>query len=380
MKISRPPKGFAIVNAAPGTMDLYIYSFIGSSWFGDGVTAKQVKNALRDAGDDVEQINVYINSPGGDVFEGVTIYNLLARHKANVTVYIDGLAASAASVVAMAGDEIRIAENAMVMVHNPAGIVVGYAADMRQYADTLDKVADTIVATYAARTGQTPKKIAELMDAETWMDADEAIELGFATEQVAAKKVAACVDIGIFKNAPATLLARPDTAAEPAATPQGEMAMPENAATPVTPPPATAPSEPVLATLPDLKAKFPQADSDFIVQCLTDKVTLDAARDRWFGGIQAKLDATVEQRDELAAQVDALAKQVFDLKAAAQGTGTTPVGAPPKDRATPHAQTPEGWKAEYEASAELRAEFSTAETYVAYMKAESDKRVHIKES
>src|SRR5690606_16890660 len=133
----------------------------------------------------------YINSPGGDVFAGQAILSMLKRHSARKVVYVDGLAASAASIVAMAGDTIRMPRNAMMMIHNAWTITAGNANDLREVADALDRVSETMIAAYAEKTGLDRDEIKALLDAETWMTAEEAVEKGFANEIEEAKQVAA---------------------------------------------------------------------------------------------------------------------------------------------------------------------------------------------
>ncbi len=182
-------------------VDVTIFDVIGDGFFG-GVSPKEVDAALRKI-PEAEQINVFINSPGGDVFAGMAIYNLLKMHKANVTVHVIGWAASAASVIAMAGDQIVMDDNAMMVIHDPWSCMCGTAAEFREAAESLDRIEGTIVATYAARTGQTAKTVAAMMEAETWMTAQEALDLGFATEIIAAKKAAAMIGgLTHFKNEP----------------------------------------------------------------------------------------------------------------------------------------------------------------------------------
>lgn len=194
--------GFRL-EAKGDAVELDIYDVIGSGWFG-GVSAKSVVDALKPH-KNAKAITVNLNSPGGDAFDGISIYNVLSRHKAPVTVNIDGLAASAASVIAMAGDEIHMAENAMLMIHNAWGLAIGGGSDMRHTADMLDKLDTQIVATYAARTGGDPDTIREQMADETWFTADEAMADGFATSVTPAKKMAAHFNPEIFnqfKHAP----------------------------------------------------------------------------------------------------------------------------------------------------------------------------------
>lgn len=208
--------------AEPGVGELLLYGEIAdSTWYGDEVTPKQFKEDL-DALGDISELRIYINSPGGDVFAGQAIYSILRRHSARKVVYVDGLAASAASLVAMAGDRIIMPRNAMMMVHNPWTIVIGDATTLRQVADALDKVRETLVSVYEGKTGLSRDKIVEMLDAETWMTADEAAELGFADEIEEAKQVAASlagpgrlvvngvtVDLTKFRNPPKVLVAGP---------------------------------------------------------------------------------------------------------------------------------------------------------------------------
>jgi len=162
--------------------ELLIYSDIGDSYWYDSISAKDVKTQL-DAMDDGE-LTVRINSPGGSVFDGFSIYNLLNQREGKVTVYIDGMAASAASVVAMAGDEILMADNSLMMIHDPWTMMMGSANEMRDTADLLDKIKGSIVTTYQAKSELDADKIGGMMTAETWLTAQEAIDNGFATGTV----------------------------------------------------------------------------------------------------------------------------------------------------------------------------------------------------
>jgi ATP-dependent protease ClpP protease subunit len=150
-------------------------------------------------------IDLRLNSPGGSVFDAVAIHNALRRHEGPVTVWIDGIAASAASYIAMAGDEIVMPENAFLMIHDPSGLVMGTADDMRAMAEALDKVKGSLLAGYAAKSGRTPEDISALMAAETWLDAADALAQGFADRLVEPVRIAARFDIGRFRNAPPAL-------------------------------------------------------------------------------------------------------------------------------------------------------------------------------
>jgi ATP-dependent protease ClpP protease subunit len=182
--VKTPRAWYRIVNAADlGSADLYVYDSIGKSFWDDStVTAKQFVADLAALPESVKTIRVHVNSPGGDVFDAVAIANALKAHPAEIEVSIEGLAASAATIITMAGDRIRIVENGLVMVHNPHGFVYGTAEDMRKIAGLLDKVRDSIVATYQWHSTLDAEALIALMDATTWMDADEALEKGFATE------------------------------------------------------------------------------------------------------------------------------------------------------------------------------------------------------
>lgn len=159
--------------------NISIYDVIGENWEGTGLTAKRIGAALRNIG--ARELTVNINSPGGDFFEGVAIYNLLREHKAKVTVNVMGLAASAASVIAMAGDEIRMGDGAFLMIHNAWGVTVGNRHDMIDAAAVLEPFDVAMARLYAQRTGMAESEAAALMDKETWIGASQAVDNGFAT-------------------------------------------------------------------------------------------------------------------------------------------------------------------------------------------------------
>ena len=158
-----------------------------------GVSAKSFLNDLASAQGD--SVRVEINSPGDDVFAGLAIYNGLRNSGKKVNVRVLGLAASAASLVAMAGDTIEMPENSFMMVHNPWGFAMGGASDMRDTADMLDKLGTSLASTYAKRTGKSAEEITALLDAETWMSAAEAVDAGFATAVISEVPVKAAFDL-----------------------------------------------------------------------------------------------------------------------------------------------------------------------------------------
>lgn len=147
------------------------------TWYGDEVTPKQFKSELLSGSGD---ITIWINSPGGDVFAASQIYNMLMDYKGKVTVKIDGLAASAASVIAMAGGEVLISPVAMLMIHNPMTIAFGDSEEMSKAIAMLSEVKESIINAYELKTGLSRAKLAHLMDAESWFNAKKAVELGFA--------------------------------------------------------------------------------------------------------------------------------------------------------------------------------------------------------
>ncbi len=149
------------------------------SWFDDEVTPALFKDEL-DSGEG--DITVWINSPGGDCIAAAQIYNMLMNYKGNVTVKIDGIAASAASVIAMAGNKVIVSPVSMIMIHNPATIAAGDTSEMQKAIAMLDEVKESIINAYEIKTGLSRAKLSHLMDTETWMDANSAIELGFADE------------------------------------------------------------------------------------------------------------------------------------------------------------------------------------------------------
>lgn len=149
------------------------------SWFDDDVTPQLFKDELNSGSGD---ITVWINSPGGDCVAAAQIYNMMMEYPGNVTVKIDGIAASAASVIAMAGNKVLVSPVSMLMIHNPATMAFGDSSEMQKAISMLDEVKESIINAYEIKTGMSRAKLSHLMDAETWMDANSAIEMGFADE------------------------------------------------------------------------------------------------------------------------------------------------------------------------------------------------------
>lgn len=199
-------KWYRMVNQA-GNAPAHIYIFdviVDYAWDDDEVTAKGFIDDLEALGD-VAEIVVHINSPGGSVYAGNVIYNVLKRHAAKITVMIDGLAASIASVVAMAGDEVIMPANAMLMIHDPWSYAGGNAADLRKAADMLDTAKESILTSYRAKTELNDEKLTTMMSDETWMTAQEAVDLGFADTIEEPVQLAASYDLTRYKKVPENL-------------------------------------------------------------------------------------------------------------------------------------------------------------------------------
>ena len=166
-------------------LNIQIYGQIGGfSWFDEPVSADQVYKELENFGNDIDTINLYINSPGGSVTEGCAIYSALKRHKAVKNVYIDGQCSSIASVIAMAGDKIAMSPVATMMIHNPITALAGDAIELRKTAAILDIMKDTIINAYVTKSHLSREEISALMDTTTYFSVDQAIEKGFATEKI----------------------------------------------------------------------------------------------------------------------------------------------------------------------------------------------------
>lgn len=187
--------------------ELVLYGFVGDNFWGEGFTARDVLDALAEHGRD-NDIPVRINSGGGYVDEGIAIFNALKAHAGKVTVIVDALAASSASVIAMAGDERLMRTGAMMMIHDPSGGVWGTAEDMERYAKVMEKQGENLASIYAEVTGEDADNIREDMRAELWMTADDAVERGFATALEKKKaKATAAHDYSVYAHAPDRLVA-----------------------------------------------------------------------------------------------------------------------------------------------------------------------------
>ena len=187
-------KWYNIQNKAGETADIYIFDEIGTY----GVTAQDFISEIKGLKD--MPINLRINSLGGDVFDGMAMYNVIKRREAKTTVYIEGIAASIATIIALGADEVIMAENSLFMIHNAWGGTSGEAKDMRKTAETLDKITSELTDIYVKKTGLSYDTLAEMMDEESWLNAQEAFDLGFIDTISDSIKVAAKYDVSKFKN------------------------------------------------------------------------------------------------------------------------------------------------------------------------------------
>lgn len=190
-----------------GTLTLFLYGDIGDSLFGDSTTAKSVSDEVKTAGE-FDRIELRINSYGGDPFEATAIKNYLRSLGKPITAYVDAVAASAATILALAGDAVIMGEGSFFMIHNIWTIVMGNATELRKWADDLEKMSNSIAELYAKRSGLPVEEVQKMMDAETWFTADEAVDKGFANS-VDAKKNTRAAAAGVymiaFKNVPDAL-------------------------------------------------------------------------------------------------------------------------------------------------------------------------------
>ncbi|WP_433943470.1 head maturation protease, ClpP-related [Paenibacillus sp. SN-8-1] len=171
-----------IHNETAGTTEVTIYGIIGDSWWEDSVSASDIDNVLKNISGDIV---INLNSPGGDAFDGIAIYNRLKKHNGKVTINVDGWACSAASVIAMAADELVMGLGSMIMIHEASSLVWGTKTEMRKEADVLDELEEGLIDIYMTKASVSREEIRNMVDAETWFGAQKALDIGFATSTVA---------------------------------------------------------------------------------------------------------------------------------------------------------------------------------------------------
>lgn len=200
-------KKFEIKNKTETNAEILLYAPIGESYFDDSISAKAFSEELKKLPNSIKEITLRVNSPGGSVFDGMTIYERLKNHPAKVTAYVDGLAASIASIIIMAADEVVVGDGAMIMIHKPMSFVAGNSLELERMIDVLDKIENQMINIYAKKTGMSKSEISSALSQETWYTSDEAIEAGFAKKKFEAKETlhlaASMIDgCSWFKNKP----------------------------------------------------------------------------------------------------------------------------------------------------------------------------------
>jgi ATP-dependent protease ClpP protease subunit/phage major head subunit gpT-like protein len=306
---NKPNQSWYSLKAQNGNAELMIYDEIG----GWGISARQFASDLQALGK-IGTLTARIHSPGGDVFEGMAIYNMIKGHPAHKVCHIDGLAASMASVIAMAFDEVIMPENAMMMVHKPWGGTLGDADDMRKYADLLDKVESNLVGAYQQKTGLPEAELHTLLAAETWLTGREAVEKGFANTLTQPLQMAASLTskrLKDFTNMPEAL--------KNLFAPQGNVPGATNTPAPAaTHAPVTAPAASVPA---------PAAPSQADIQAAA--ITFNAERITGINAAFATFPQLAELKNSCIADANINAEKSKDLILAKLGEGTGPLAAQP---------------------------------------------------
>ncbi|MCI9778763.1 Clp protease ClpP [Proteus mirabilis] len=274
------------------TADIYIYDEIG----GWGISARRFTEDLISLGN-LSHINLHIHSPGGEVFDGIAIYNQLKNHSATITVYIDGLAASMASVIAMVGDTVIMPKNAMMMIHKPWGVSWGDANDMREYADLLDKLENVLIPAYVAKTGKTTEEITAMLEQETWLDGDECVEHGFADKVIEPVKAMASLTskrIEEFSSMPSAIKNQitPKNTTKPTQQPQ------PNSSSEPQPSATYADEQTRLNGIKDLFAMFGGRHNELMITCLADaNCSVEKAREQLLNTIAQQQNPEPSNKD-----------------------------------------------------------------------------------
>ncbi len=274
------------------TADIYIYDEIG----GWGISARRFTEDLISLGN-LSHINLHIHSPGGEVFDGIAIYNQLKNHSATITVYIDGLAASMASVIAMVGDTVIMPKNAMIMIHKPWGVSWGDANDMREYADLLDKLENVLIPAYVAKTGKTTEEITAMLEQETWLDGDECVEHGFADKVIEPVKAMASLTskrIEEFSSMPSAIKNQitPKNTTKPTQQPQ------PNSSPEPQPSASFADEQTRLNGIKDLFAMFGGRHNELMITCLADaNCSVEKAREQLLNTIAQQQNPEPSNKD-----------------------------------------------------------------------------------
>jgi ATP-dependent Clp protease, protease subunit len=301
---------YAIQQTENGEAEISLFDEIG---FG-GTSAKEFIGELKALAG--QHIHLRVNSVGGSVVEGTAIYNALRRHKGGLTVHVEALAASMASVVAMAGEEVAIADNALIMIHNPWSMSMGDADDLRKEADILDKLKSTLVNAYKRKTGMDADEIADLMDEETWLGAEEAVAMGFADYIEDGLEAAASIT-------PAEARSRFDkfsnSMRKPAKTRKAEEAAPaEVIAEAVVEAPVT--DEAVDISTENMSSEL-QEKVDALQAELSAKVEAEAVAAQAAEDVSKEIETLKGEIDRLSSEVAARDEEISALRAASKSAG-----------------------------------------------------------
>jgi ATP-dependent protease ClpP protease subunit len=304
---------YAIQQTADGEAEITLFDEIG---FG-GTSAKAFISDLKKLSD--QRVHLRINSVGGSVVEGTAIYNALRRHKGGLTVHVEALAASMASVVAMAGDEVAIADNALLMIHNPWSMSMGDADDLRKEADVLDKLKSTLVNAYKRKTGMDADEISDMMNEETWLGAEEAVALGFADYIEDGMEAAASIT-------PEAARARFDTFQNSMARKSTKNIKAEEAAPEVAEPVVSVTDAPVEAEAVDTSSEDNmtaelQAKVDALQAELNAKVEADTVRAQADEVTAKEIETLKAEVERLTAESASKDEQINDLLAASKSAG-----------------------------------------------------------
>lgn len=376
---------------------IYLYGPVGfyDLWNDEGFTSTDVLTALSEIEGDV---TVHINSGGGLAFDGIAIHNALKQHDGEVTVIVDAIAASAASIIAMAGDLVVMQPGAMLMIHNAAGLTVGTAIAHRETADMLDKLDGSLASIYARATGIGQGEIRDMMRATTWFDADEAVERNFADhvegEADAAEPVAfAAWDYREYAGAPEQLVACAERLDERGRLPNVRNQLtsiraaaaafqPSNGGQSMTTKQTNTAGGTSPVALADASAdQVREAHPDLIAQVAADAANAERARilgienvalpgyDDEIAAFKADGKTTPEQAAMaiVAAERKTGGRRLDDLAADDADAAAVTAGAPRSGDGFTKASTPDEWRAEWKASADLQNEYPTADAYAAFM-------------
>jgi ATP-dependent protease ClpP protease subunit len=361
------------IRAARKTAEIRIYEEIGA-W---GVTAKQFADDLEALGE-MQSLNVRIHSPGGDVFEAYAMHNILQRHPARVKVHIDGLCASAATLIALAGDETRMVSNGQYMIHEPWTVTVGNAEDMQKRADLLEGITEQIVGMYARKTGLSPDDIRDLMREETWLTAQQALDSGFIDAIDEPLRIAAKAhDLSRFLHPPKQVSAMSETE-EQADTSAVETPPVESPLADIHVQEGARPLEPVAIARMCVSAQEPGLTPILLASAQTEaQIIARLEQARAIRSICAAVRLPERASDMIAAGMDEDRAKLALWDAVVARDQATPVDSTRPDPIPAGLPVDQRSEAEWNRSPELRAEFGTLDVYQSFVRAQEAGRIKL---